>query len=125
MVSSVGVVIFFYKTRQEDIVLSHDHVANEPSLQPATYLIPEKHSGDRHYCTMLKEYRKNFAVVAVARKYDFVKSILDAFSIELTFHDKTSQKIHVKSYDVHRDAGELLTYYILVYYLSEVILNNM
>jgi len=74
---------------------------------------------------MLNEYRKNFAVVAVARKYDFVKSILDAFSIELTFHDKTSQKIHVKSYDVHRDAGELLTYYILVYYLSEVILNNM
>ena len=31
MVSSV-VVIIFYKTRQEDI-LSHDHVANEPSLQ--------------------------------------------------------------------------------------------
>ena len=32
MVSSV-VVIFFYKTRQEDIVLSHDHVADKPSLQ--------------------------------------------------------------------------------------------
>ena len=65
---------------------------------------------------MLNEYRKNIAVVAVARKYDFVKSILDAFSIELTFH---------KSHDVHRDAGEHLTYHFLMYYLSEVILNNM
>ena len=89
-----------------------------------TYLIPEKYSGDRHYRTMVNEYRKNLAVVAVARKYDFVKSILDAFLIELTFHEKTSQQNH-KWYDVHRDAGELLTYHFLVYYLSEVILNIM
>ena len=73
---------------------------------------------------MFNVYRKNLSVVAVARKYDCVKSILDAFSIELTFHKKTSQKIH-KSHDVHRDAGEHLTYHFLMYYLSEVILNNM
>ena len=97
------------------------------------YFIRGKYSGDRQYRTMLNEYRKNLAVIAVAKKYDFVKSVLDAFSIELTFHDNThrvryngpfSNGLYVTSkkmkdsyyrsgYDVHRDAGEFLTLVIL------------
>jgi hypothetical protein len=48
---------------------------------------------------MLHEYQKNLAIVEIARKYAFVKSIVDFFSIELTFHGN-------KKDDVHRDAGE-------------------
>ena len=82
---------------------------------------------------MLNEYHKNLAVIAVASKYDFVKSVLDAFSIELTFHDNTRQvrydgpfshgipvtsKEMMASYnqrqdDVHTDAGEFLTMLIV------------
>ena len=57
---------------------------------------------------MLNEYHKNLAVIAVARKYDFVKSVLDAFSIELTFHDNTQHLRGPEDHDVHRDAGEFL-----------------
>jgi hypothetical protein len=67
--------------------------------QPATYRIPRKYKSDRLYRTMLHEYQKNLAIVEIARKYDFVKSIVDFFSIELTFHGN-------KKDDVHRDAGE-------------------
>ena len=66
--------------------------------QPATDRIPRKYKSDRPYRTMLHEYEKNLAIVEIARKYDFVKSIMDFFSIELTFHSN-------KKDDVHKDAG--------------------
>jgi hypothetical protein len=74
---------------------------------------------------MLNEYRKNLAVIAVANKYDFVKSVLDAFSIELTFHDNTQRFRGPEDHDVHGDAGEFLTMVkiVSVEYLSEIILN--
>jgi hypothetical protein len=53
---------------------------------------------------MLHEYEKNLAIVEIARKYDFVKSIVDFFSIELTFHGNMKD-------DVHRDAGEFTNLY--------------
>jgi hypothetical protein len=66
--------------------------------QPATYRIPRKYKSDCPYSTMLHENEKKLAIVEIARKYDFVKSIMDSFSIELTF-------LGPKSDDVHRDAG--------------------
>jgi hypothetical protein len=53
---------------------------------------------------MLHEYQKNLAIVEIARKYDFVKSIVDFFSIELTFHGN-------KKDGVHKDAGEFPNMY--------------
>jgi hypothetical protein len=70
--------------------------------QPATHLIPNKFSSDRQYRTMLHEYEKNLAIVEIARKYDFVKSVMDFCSIELTFHGV---------WDSHRDAGEFSDMY--------------
>jgi hypothetical protein len=72
---------------------------------------------------MLSEYLKNLAVIDVARRYDFVKSTLDAFSIELAFHDNTQRREWEN--DVHRDAGEFFTRdygmaIVLREYLSEV-----
>ena len=72
--------------------------------QPATYRIPRKYTSDRPYRTMLHEYEKNLAIVEIARKYDFVKGIVDFFSIELTFHGNVKD-------DVHRDAGEFTDLY--------------
>ena len=72
--------------------------------QPATDRIPHKYKLDRPYRTMLHEYEKNLAIVEIVRKYDFVESIVDFFSIELTFHGNMKD-------DVHQDAGELTDLY--------------
>ena len=67
-------------------------------------MIPDKYASDRQHRTMLNEYRKNLAVVDIAKKYDFVKSVVDMFSIELCFHGKTQEE----RLDVHEDVGEFL-----------------
>ena len=38
--------------------------------------------------TLLNEYRKNLAIINTAKKFDFVKSVVDVFSIELPFNAK-------------------------------------
>lgn len=65
-------------------------------------MIPDTYASDRQHRTMLNEYRKNRAVVAIAKKYGFVKSVVDMFSIELCFHGQTQEE----RLEVHQDAGE-------------------
>jgi hypothetical protein len=48
-------------------------------------------------------------VVAIAKKYGFVKSVVDMFSIELCFHGKTQEE----KLDVHQDAGEFWNHLFL------------
>ncbi len=68
-------------------------------VMPAPWKIPEKHAWDRPYRTEVNEYQKNLAIISTAKKYDFVKSIVDTFSIELLpFNGKEGE------WTAHRDA---------------------
>ena len=81
------------------------------NMMPAPWLIPKKYAWDRDYRTLLNEYRKNLAVIDVATRYDFVRSVVDVFSIELPFngrpkHTAHMDAVHVGDKRVLRIAGE-------------------
>lgn len=81
------------------------------NMMPAPWLIPQRHAWDRDYRTLLNEYRKNLAIIAVAKKFDFVQSVVDVFSIELPFngdpgHSAHMDAVHINDKRVLRIAGD-------------------
>lgn len=82
------------------------------NMMPAPWMIPNKYAWDRTYRTLLNEYRKNLALVEVANKFDFVKSVVDFFSIELPFNGEpgmtTAHKdaVHLGDHRVLHIAGD-------------------
>ena len=58
------------------------------NMMPAPWMIPRRYAADREYRTLPNEYHKNLAIISSAKKYDFVKSVVDFFSIELPFNGK-------------------------------------
>ena len=69
------------------------------NMMPASWKIPKEYAHDRPHRTEVKEYRKNLAIISTVQKYDFVKSIVDTFSIELPFNGKKGE-----GNTAHRDA---------------------
>ena len=95
----------------------HGHGATMPAMHlmlnmmPAPWLIPQRHAWDRDYRTLLNEYRKNLAIIAAAKKFDFVQSVVDVFSIELPFngdpgHSAHMDAVHINDKRVLRIAGD-------------------
>ena len=70
------------------------------NIVPAPWLISNeyKYSWDRQYRTLSNEYKKNLATIESAKKHDFVRSVVDLFSIELPFNGKPG------SASAHNDA---------------------
>ena len=64
------------------------------NMMPAPWLIPQENTWDRDYRTLLNEYRKNLAIITVAKKFDFVLSVVDVFSIELPFNGHPGLTAH-------------------------------
>ena len=58
------------------------------NMMPAPWMIPRRYAADREYRTLSNEYHKNLAILGSAKKYDFVKGVVDFFSIELPFNGK-------------------------------------
>lgn len=70
------------------------------NMMPAPWLIPDKYTSDRQHRTLLNEYRKNLAIIAAAKKFDFVKSVVDFFSIELPFNGRPGRTAHIDAVHV-------------------------
>ena len=68
------------------------------NIMPAPWLISNEYSWDRQYRTLSNEYKKNLAIIESAKKHDFVRSVVDLFSIELPFNGKPG------SASAHNDA---------------------
>ena len=62
---------------------------------PAPWMIPDNYvRADRRHRTLLNEYRKNLAIIDMAKKHDSVKSIVDLFSVELPFNGMPGHTAH-------------------------------
>jgi hypothetical protein len=81
------------------------------NMMPAPWMIPHTHRWDRDYRTLLNEYRKTRAIVAVAARFDAVRSVVDVFSLELPFngspgHTAHMDAVHIGDKRVMRLAGD-------------------
>jgi len=81
------------------------------NMMPAPWMIPDKFADDRPHRTLLNEYRKNLAIVAVAARFDAVRSVVDGFSLELPFngffrHTAHKDAVHIGDERVLRLAGD-------------------
>ncbi len=61
--------------------------------------MPQKHlmlnimpASDRTFHTRLNEYQKNLAMINAAKKFGFLPSVLDIFSIELPFNGNPGER---------------------------------
>lgn len=64
------------------------------NMMPAPWLIPKAYGGDRWHRTRLNEHRKNLAIMGAARKFGFVRSVVDGFSVELPFNGTPEESVH-------------------------------
>merc|ERR1719254_130419 len=93
------------------------------NMMPAPWLLNKKNDKEQPYRTELNEYRKNLAIIATAREFDFVRSVVDAFSVELPFNgvsgvysskkDKTvstahKDAVHIGDWRIFRVIGEIV-----------------
>jgi len=81
------------------------------NMMPAPWMITDKFADDRQHRTLLNEYRKNLAIVAVAARFDAVRSVVDGFSLELPFngffgHTAHKDAVHIGDERVLRLAGD-------------------
>ena len=84
------------------------------NMMPAPWMIPDNYADDRPFRTLLNEYRKNLAIIDTAKKFGFIQSVLDIFSIELPFNGHPVGRsahrdaVHIHDKRVLRIAGDLI-----------------
>ena len=83
------------------------------NMMPAPWLIPRKYKADRPRRTELNEYRRNLAIIAAAREFDFVRSVVDTFSVELPFNGHRGKYGNMGNSTAHKDAVHIGDWRIL------------